>query len=112
MPLPEPGMAVRGSTTGRPIMAALDLFGRRWVLRILWELSRGPLGFRALQQACDGMSSSVLASRLADLIAAQLVTTDEAGDYALSELGERLKPAMSPLLDWALEWDNAIRARD
>ena len=43
---------------------------------------------------------------------AQLVTTDEAGDYALCELGERLKPAMSPLLDWALEWDNAIRARD
>jgi DNA-binding HxlR family transcriptional regulator len=92
-------------------MAALDLFGRRWVLRILWELSRGPLRFRALQQACDGMSSSVLASRLTDLMAAQLVTTGEAGDYALTELGERLKPAISPLLDWSVEWDMAVRAR-
>jgi len=92
-------------------MAALDLFGRRWVLRILWELSRGSLGFRALQQACDDMSSSVLASRLTELMTAQLVTTDEAGDYALTELGERLKPAMGPLLDWSVEWDKAVRAR-
>ena len=29
---------VRGSTTGRPIMVLLDLLGRRWTLRILWEL--------------------------------------------------------------------------
>ena len=32
---------VRGSTTGRPIMALLDLLGRRWVLRIVWELGEG-----------------------------------------------------------------------
>jgi DNA-binding HxlR family transcriptional regulator len=109
MPLPEPGRPVRGSTTGRPIMAALDLFGRRWVLRILWELRNGPLGFRALQQACDGMSSSVLASRLADLIAARLVRTDDAGDYALTEIGAQLKPAMRPLLDWSRAWDEELR---
>ena len=30
--------AVRGSRTGRPIMALLDLLGRRWSLRIIWEL--------------------------------------------------------------------------
>ena len=30
--------SVRGSRTGRPIMALLDLLGRRWTLRILWEL--------------------------------------------------------------------------
>lgn len=109
MPLPEPGQPVRGSTTGRPIMAALDLFGRRWVLRILWELRSGPLGFRALQLACDGMSSSVLASRLADLTAARLVATDDAGDYALTEIGAQLKPAMRPLLDWSLAWEKELR---
>jgi DNA-binding HxlR family transcriptional regulator len=109
MPLPQPGRPVRGSANGRPIMAALDLFGRRWVLRILWELRSGPLGFRALQQACDGMSSSVLASRLADLIEARLVVADPAGDYALTEIGEQLKPAMAPLLDWSLTWDDALR---
>ena len=30
--------AVRGSRTGRPVMALLDLLGRRWSLRIIWEL--------------------------------------------------------------------------
>jgi len=30
--------AVRGSKTGRPVMALLDLLGRRWTLRIVWEL--------------------------------------------------------------------------
>ncbi len=78
------GHPVRGSPAGQPIMAALDLFGRRWVLRILWELTDQPLGFRALQQACDGMSSSVLASRLADLTAARLVDANARGEYLLA----------------------------
>ena len=37
-PKTHPQRRVRGSRTGRPIMALLDLFGRRWSLRILWEL--------------------------------------------------------------------------
>src|SRR5690349_8624017 len=64
---PLPGRTVRGSTQGRPIMAALDLLGRRWTLRVLWELRDGPLGFRAIQAACDDMSSSVLRDRLHEL---------------------------------------------
>jgi L-alanine-DL-glutamate epimerase-like enolase superfamily enzyme len=38
MTTPKPGKPVRGSQTGRPIMALLDLLGRRWTLRLLWEL--------------------------------------------------------------------------
>jgi DNA-binding HxlR family transcriptional regulator len=38
MKIPKVGKPVRGSTTGRPIMVALDLLGRRAALRILWEL--------------------------------------------------------------------------
>jgi DNA-binding HxlR family transcriptional regulator len=57
---PLPRSPVRGSRTGRPIMAAFDLLGRRWALRILWELRDGPVGFGALQQRCDGLSPTVL----------------------------------------------------
>jgi DNA-binding HxlR family transcriptional regulator len=89
-------------------MAALDLLGRRWVLRILWELRAEPLGFRALQQACDGMSSSVLAARLTDLTATKIVTADEAGAYTLTETGRRLMTAMRPLWDWSLDWEAAL----
>ena len=43
-PLPaRPGRPVRGSRTGRPVMALLDLLGRRWTLRVLSELRDGPV---------------------------------------------------------------------
>jgi DNA-binding HxlR family transcriptional regulator len=63
--VPAPGRRVRGSRTGRPVMALLDLLGRRWVLRILWELrdSRAA-SFRELQSRCGDVSSSVLNQRL------------------------------------------------
>ena len=111
MPTPTPGRPVRGSETGRPIMAALDLLGRRWVLRILWELRDGPLGFRALQKACDSMSSSVLATRLADLTSTGIVITDDNGDYALSEAGQDLRRAMRPLLEWSRDWAASLENR-
>jgi DNA-binding HxlR family transcriptional regulator len=111
MPTPTPGRPVRGSATGRPIMAALDLLGRRWVLRILWELRDGPLGFRALQKACDGMSSSVLASRLADMTSTGIVMIDGSGGYTLSETGKSLRNAMRPLLDWSHEWAASLDRR-
>ena len=50
---------VRGSSTGRPIMVLLDLLGRRWSLRILWELREAPLTSRALRSACDEASPTV-----------------------------------------------------
>src|SRR3546814_18933442 len=68
---PLPRQPVRGSSTGRPIMAALDLLGRRWCLRILWEL-RGPsLTFRALQGAAVILLLSVLYAGFRELTAVQ-----------------------------------------
>jgi DNA-binding HxlR family transcriptional regulator len=84
-------------------MAALDLFGRRWTLRVLWELRDGELGFRALQARCDGMSSSVLRQRLVELAAAGLVERPGAG-YALTDLGRDAERALRPLDRWSRRW--------
>ncbi|MFE3108896.1 winged helix-turn-helix transcriptional regulator [Kitasatospora indigofera] len=105
---PAPGRPVRGSTTGRPIMAALDLFGRRWSLRIVWELHQGPTGFRPLQQRCDGMSSSVLRQRLVELTQAGLVTQQDDSSYTLTALGEDAHRALGPLARWAENWADAL----
>lgn len=94
---------VRGSKTGRPIMAALDLLGRRWCLRILWELRDAPLTFRALQAACGNISPSVLQQRLKELDEAALVAHDGEG-YALSKAARELQPVMLALNDWAEDW--------
>jgi DNA-binding HxlR family transcriptional regulator len=99
-----PGQPVRGSTTGRPLMAALDLLGRRWALRVLWELRHGPTGARSLQGRCDGMSSSVLYERLVELRDAGLIEKDAEGDYALTALGRSLGDALEPLDGWSRQW--------
>ena len=103
-PVPRPGRPVRGSRTGRPIMALLDLLGRRWVLRILWELRDGAVPtFRDLQQRCDGVSSSVLTERLAALRQAGIV---ERGDdvYQLTDRGRELFVLLQPIERWASAW--------
>ena len=100
---PMPGRPVRGSTTGRPLMAALDLLGRRWSLRIVWELRDGPLGARALRDRCDGMSSSVLYDRLKELTTAGLIQAD-GGTYQLTHLGTGLSDAIAPLDEWSRRW--------
>ncbi|MGW7635734.1 winged helix-turn-helix transcriptional regulator [Streptomyces decoyicus] len=104
MATPTPGRPVRGSTTGSPLMAALDLFGRRWSLRVVWELREGALGFRALRERCSNMSSSVLRQRLVELIEARLVHQTPDGHYALTALGRQAHTALSPLVDWSVAW--------
>ena len=102
--IPQPGRPVRGSATGRPIMALLDLLGRRWALRVGWELRDGePRSFRHLQSACDDASSSVLNQRLRELRAAGVVERDPAG-YRLTSRGAELLELLLPLDAWAQAW--------
>jgi DNA-binding HxlR family transcriptional regulator len=85
-------------------MALLDLLGRRWTLRIGWELRDGAaFSFRELQSRCDSMSASVLAERLAELREAQIVELDDGG-YKLTKLGQELVQALLPLDAWARRW--------
>ena len=85
------------------INQALDLFHRRWTLRVLWEL-RGPaLTFRALQDASGGLSPTVLNQRLAELREAGLLASGDAG-YELTAIGRELLVAFEPLTRWAVRW--------
>src|SRR4029077_9303072 len=84
-------MAVRGSRSGRPIMALLDVLGRRWTLRILWELREGrELTSRDLRIACDEPSPTVLQARLSELREAGLLDLAAEGGYSLTPSGQEL----------------------
>ena len=86
-------------------MAALfDLLGRRWALRVLWELREGGLGFRELQRRSDGMSSSVLHQRLRDLQGAGLVDGEANERWILTRHGEEMTECLSGLSAWANRW--------
>ncbi len=85
-------------------MAALDLLGRRWTLRILWELRDGPLGFREIQGRCDGMSPTVLSQRLSELTTAGIMSRTTKQEYELTPQGGELLAALRPLSEWASRW--------
>ena len=91
------------------MLALLDLLGRRWALRILWELRQQPGSFQALQRRCDSMSTSVLAQRLTELSGAQLIEKDPAGDYLLTEHGIHLLARLDGIDEWTQEWARTIR---
>jgi DNA-binding HxlR family transcriptional regulator len=93
----------RDSTTGRPLAELFDLIGRRWTLRILWELRERTLSFNDLRRAVGGMSQSVLVTRLTELFGAGLVA-DVAGGYRLTPDGESLARELGHLDTWAARW--------
>ena len=96
--------AVRGSRSGRPIMVLLDLLGRRWSLRILWELREAALTSRALRAACDEASPTVLQARLSELRQAGLVDLEPGDGYRLTGIGKELLETFLPLHRFAERW--------
>jgi DNA-binding HxlR family transcriptional regulator len=91
------------------VMALLDLLGRRWALRVLWELRGGPLTSRALRDACGGLSPTVLSDRTKELREAGLVELEEPAGYALTSLGRELLDRFLPLVEWSEHWAAALR---
>jgi DNA-binding HxlR family transcriptional regulator len=100
--MPRKGAPVRGSTSGRPIMVALDVLGRRGALRVLWELRGEPLTFRALQAAAE-MNPGSLNTRLKELRTMEVVDHSDGG-YQLTAHGRSLMAALEPLQAWADTW--------
>jgi DNA-binding HxlR family transcriptional regulator len=86
-------------------MALFDLLGRRWTLRVLWELRDGAMTFRALQARCGGMSASVLNQRLRELRDAEIVFLEAGSGYSLTGEGSALMEALLPLHAWAARWE-------
>ena len=97
----------RGSRSGRPIMVLLDLLGRRWSLRVLWELRHQSLTSRALRAACDEASPTVLQARLSDLRQAGFVELVRGDGYRLTALGRELLETFLPLHRFAERWQKS-----
>ncbi len=96
---------VRSPQSGRPIMAILDLLGRRWALRVLWELHlNGPASFRSLQKLCGDISPTVLNARLSDLREAGIIDAREGEGYVITDTGIELGRILAKLNAWAKGW--------
>lgn len=92
---------LRRAPTSEPMCRALALSGRRWALRIVWELRVGPLNFRALRAACGDISPSVLQRRLHELHEQQIIEKIPRLGYRLSASGEKLFHVLAQLDRWS-----------
>lgn len=88
------------SRSRHAITDLLELLGRRWALRVLWELRDGPLAYGDLRTRCDEVSTSVLATRLRELAAAGIVERS-ADRWGLTPAGEDLGRRLVDLSRWA-----------
>ena len=100
-------MSSRGLETRSPLAATAVVLGRKWhpvILRRLLE--EGPLGFSALEAAIPGVSGKVLSESLADLQEKGVVNRTVLRErptrveYALTERGAALEPAVDELHSW------------
>ena len=95
--------------SSKPVDNALDLLGRRWALRLVWELRRSTLAFSELRER-TGISPSVLSARLGELIDAGVLERDGGGRYRLSGRGRELARILLELNRWAEQQHQTGRA--
>lgn len=82
------------------MVAALELLGRRWALRLVWELRRDSLTFSELRERLS-VSPSVLSARLGELSDAEVVELDGTRRYRLTGRGRELARLLYELNRWA-----------
>jgi DNA-binding HxlR family transcriptional regulator len=89
-------------------MILLDVLGRRWALRVIWELHDGALGFRELRTACGNLSPTILSRRVQELCELRIVEKDCYGNYMLNCRGAALVKLLLPLHEWAEQWSRSV----
>lgn len=104
----EPPAASRADTAAAPLLTAMDLLGQRWMLRVLWELEPGPLGFLELRRRMGNCSSSMLSVRLQRLQNANLLVKQTDKSYELTTVGRELAAALEPVWAWSRRWADSI----
>jgi DNA-binding HxlR family transcriptional regulator len=89
---------------------AVELVGRRWTGAILRVLMERPMRFSEVVQSVPDLSDRLLSERMKELEARGIVErTVHPGppvrvEYALSEMGRELGPALTQIQDWAQRW--------
>jgi DNA-binding HxlR family transcriptional regulator len=93
----------------RAVDSVLDLLGRRWALRLVWELRRSTLSFSELRER-TGISPSVLSTRLRELVDSDVLERDVGRRYRLSGRGRELARILYELNRWAEQQHETGRA--
>ena len=101
-----------------PLEYGLSVFGGKWKSRIICVLNeKGTLRYSALRGEMLNITDAVLAAALKELIADELVERHSYNEipprveYALSELGESMRPVMDAMEKWGINYKNQLQTK-
>lgn len=90
-----------------PIEECISVVSGRWKAMILWRLFIEPQRYSALESLVPGISQRALSQALAEL-AADLVIVRHGEMWALTPLGEAMRPALSAMFSWGSFHQDAV----
>jgi DNA-binding HxlR family transcriptional regulator len=104
--------ASQGRTCCALYHRSVELVGKRWTGAILLVLMDGPLRFSEVRLAVTDLSDRLLSQRLKELECEGIVERrahdgpSPRVEYALTEKGRALEPAIQALKAWAHAWQD------
>ncbi|MFG6330759.1 MAG: helix-turn-helix transcriptional regulator [Lachnospiraceae bacterium] len=99
-----------------PVATTVQLIGNKWKLLIIRNLRMRPWRFNELQKNLDGISQKVLTDSLRSMEADGLITRTVYAEvpprveYALSELGETMRPILDAMEVWGNSYKSMIHS--
>lgn len=93
-----------------PVATTVGLIGSKWKLLIMRNLLVRPWRFNELKNSLDGISQKVLTDSLRSMEEDGIITrtvypeVPPRVEYALSELGESMRPIIKSMEDWGNDY--------
>ncbi len=98
-----------------PVATTVALIGSKWKLLILRNLLARPWRFNEMRKNLEGISQKVLTESLRSLEDDGIITrtvypeVPPKVEYALSELGESMRPIIGAMESWGLEYQAKVK---
>ena len=95
-----------------PVATKVQLIGSKWKLLIMRNLFARPWRFNELRKDLEGISQKVLTDSLRSMEEDGIITrtvypeVPPRVEYALSELGESMRPIMDAMEQWGIAYKN------
>ena len=93
-----------------PVATTVQMIGSKWKLLIMRNLLARPWRFNELKKDLEGISQKVLTDSLRSMEADGIITrtvypeVPPRVEYALSELGESMRPIIKAMENWGKEY--------
>ena len=113
-PKEEPDMLTKEELPECPVATTVSVIGSKWKLLIIRNLLVRPWRFNELRSSLEGISQKVLTDSLRSMEADGIITrtvypeVPPRVEYALSELGESLRPILDAMKLWGEEYRSQV----